>query len=471
MAWWTFGRKQAKNLPLFEGMPTGATADDGKVIVVGAGAAGLTAARLLHDHGREVVILEGRERIGGRMHTFDFGGTPVDEGANWIHGVPENPLHDLVQAAGIATRKDDFGQPRRSMVFDSGTGRTINVARTLFMLWRANRLAGRFTHDAPTTSYPEANLAERLEKEIAGVRGETSKRLFRYGFRTIVDLTMAEKSELLHPNALAINPDYEDTDDYVIQGGYRRLVELLAADLDIRMGSRVVQIRYDEHGVTVVTDTAKYPGSHVIVTVPLGVLKTNAITFDPPLPEPKTQAIESLGFGNVEKIFLKFGTPFWRSSPDQTKHLLHVSDTLGDFPAFLDLASTSGQPVLCSIISGDQARALAQDAEPLIERATDILKAMFPDDYQDPVAVHVSEWQKDRFAGGSYSTPVATSTADDYDALAAPVGGRVLFAGEATFRARAGFVEGAMGSGVVRGRGAGDRQLGHVREPQLPGLR
>ncbi|MEL7234997.1 MAG: FAD-dependent oxidoreductase, partial [Chloroflexota bacterium] len=84
--------------------------------------------------------------------------------------------------------------------------------------------------------------------------------------------------------------------------------------------------------------------------------------------------------------------------------------------------------------------------------ATGLLKTMFPDTYQDPTAVHVSNWQNDPFAGGSYSTPVPGTSAEDYDRLAMPVAGRVLFAGEATYQERGGFVEGAMGSGVREAR-------------------
>ncbi len=452
MAWRPFTRQHNSTPSLFDGIPTGVTDDTGTVIVIGAGAAGLTAARLLQDNGRKVFILEGRERIGGRMHTLNFEGAAVDEGANWIHGVPQNPLHNLVKEAGLNTIREDVGHPLRMTAFDAATGRTVNPFRILYALWKANGVSSRFSHEHASARHSEANLAERFEKEIAGVRGEVNKRLIRFGFRTIVDLTMAEKSERLHPNALAINPDYENTDDYKIEGGYRRLIDLLAADLDIRLGTCVEQIRYGDHGVTVVTDQGEYQGSHVIVTVPLGVLKANAIAFTPPLPEEKTQAIENMGFGNAEKVFLKFATPFWRSAPQQTKHLIHIAESVGDFPIFLDLTTTSGQPVLASIISGDQSRRLAADSEPLIDEATAILKRMFPDTYQDPTAVYVTNWQKDRFAGGSYSTPVARSSVEDYDRLASPVAGRVLFAGEATYADRAGFVEGAMGSGVREAR-------------------
>jgi len=461
---WIFGRKQEKNLSLYDKMPPSITGDVGTVIVIGAGAAGLTAARVLQDNGCEVVVIEGRERIGGRLHTVDFDGTLVDEGGNWIHGVPENPLYHLALEAGITTREEDFGHPLRLKVFDSGTGRFVNVLRALYMLFRANSLVGRMTNESVSAQHEETSLEERFDKEIANINGKTNQRLFQFGLRAVVDLTMAENSRFLHPNSLAINPDWEGTDDHVIHGGYKELINRLADGLDIRLGNRVEEISYDDDGITIVTDQETYQGSHVIVTIPLGVLKKNVITFNPPLPKSKTQAIENLGFGNVEKIFLKFDTAFWRSSPKTNKHLFHVSDEIGDIPAFLDLTNTSSQPLLACLISGDQSRQFAKDPEVMIERATQILKQMFPDVYQEPTAVHISNWQKDEFAGGSYSVPTLNTSPEDYDELAKPIGGRVLFAGEATYREHGGFVEGAMGSGVREAR----RILGKAVDLVIP---
>ena len=124
--------------PFFDGMPTnGAAADgDGTVIVIGAGAAGLSAARVLHAHGREVVVLEGRDRIGGRLNTIDVGGGIVDEGGNWIHGAPANPLFDLAVDAGLEVEKDELLDPRQLVTHDSVTGRRVNPAKVIYLLLR-----------------------------------------------------------------------------------------------------------------------------------------------------------------------------------------------------------------------------------------------------------------------------------------------------------------------------------------------
>jgi len=169
--------------------------------------------------------------------------------------------------------------------------------------------------------------------------------------------------------------------------------------------------------------------------------------------------------GVVEKIVFKFEKAFWQSSTEKPRSIFYVSDTIGDFPAFIDASSSAGQPMLVAFLSGETVRRLMKDSEPLIEEATGILQTIFPDSYQSPTAVHVTNWGNDPFSRGSYSTPAVTISAEDYDQLAQPIAGRVLFAGEATYRERAGFVEGAIGSGIREARRILGREVDLVLKP------
>ena len=117
-------------------------------------------------------------------------------------------------------------------------------------------------------------------------------------------------------------------------------------------------------------------------------------------------------------------------------------------PRALGLAGRQVAPVVAEA----EAERLGQDPEPLIERAKEVLREVFPESYEPPAAVHVTRWGSDPFSLCSYATTTVGITADDFERLADPVEGRVLFAGEATFRERAGFVEGAMGSGIREAR-------------------
>ncbi|MEM7337754.1 MAG: FAD-dependent oxidoreductase [Actinomycetota bacterium] len=454
MAGWSLRRNRTERPEFFRGVPDGAAEVaevDRRVIVIGAGPAGLTAARLLAENGCDVVVIEGRSRLGGRLHTMALGGGIVDEGANWIHGAPANPLYHVAVEAGLDIQKDPIANPLRLTAFDEVSGRRISQPRMLYVLVRVARVMGRLGKESPSAVRPERSLAQRLDREASRIRGTVNRRYFRSLLGAFVEMNWAKDAERLDPNTLAINPE-DGGGDYVIHGGYRTVIDMLAAGMDVRLDSSVEAIRYGDHGVMVETAEETFEGSHVIVTVPLGVLKAEAIGFDPPLPDWKAAAIDSLGVGIVEKIAMTFSRPFWRSNPKKPQSLFHVSETLGEFPAFVDTTASAGCPTLVAFLTGTQAEQLGVEPAPLIERAGDVLQRMFPDAYEPPSAVHATAWGADPFALCSYSTVAIGTSIGDYDQLAAPVEGRVLFAGEATYQPRGGYVEGAMASGVREAR-------------------
>ena len=453
------GRKTSRQ-PFFDGMPTGGTAVDapGTVIVIGAGAAGLSAARVLHHAGRKVVVLEGRDRIGGRLNTIEVGDGIADEGGNWIHGVPANALYYLAIEAGLNVERDDLIDPRHLVAHDQRSGRRVSSARILLALGRVAMLTRRYGSESIHAEHPEATLAERLDGEISKVRGATNRRYYRALVRTVMDMVAAKEAEYLSPNALTLNPgDSDGGADYVIHGGYQQLTTRLADGLDIRLNTLVKAIRYEDDGVTIDTADGTHRGSHVVVTAPIGVLQAGTIEFDPPLPTPKQRAIEAVGVGVVEKLIFTFDEPFWRRKAESPRSVLYISEALGDFPAFVDTTDSAGCPMLVAFLTGDQVSQIADTPQRFIDRGCEVLQEIFPDGYRAPSAVHVTQWGTDPFSRCSYSTPTVGVTVDDYEQLAEPLAGRVLFAGEATYRRYAGFVQGAMGSGIREAR----RILGH----------
>ena len=467
---WKSKRNKPTPKPFVEGFERRAAymADDAagqKAIVIGAGAAGLTAARILSDQGCEVVVLEGRNRTGGRLNTITVDDGIVDEGGNWIHGGSANPLHHLAIDSGLEINEDSFVSPRHIRAFDKLSGRSINPLKVLYFLFRADRLAQRYAKENLDAAHTEPNLGARLENDVTHIRGAANKRQYRSVMRTVVDMPFAKESQHLHPNAIPLNPDYHDESDFVITGGYRQLIDRLAAGLDIRLGETVETIRRDSAGVDVVTATGSHSAATVIVTVPIGVLKAQTITFDPPLPDRKLQAIENVGAGVVEKVILTFNTPFWRKSPDKPSSIFYVSDVLGEFPVFVDSTSSAGRPMLVAFLTGEQVQRCALDSQPLAELAQAVLEEIFPDTYEAPTATHVTDWATDPFSRCSYSTPTIGVSAADYGHLAEPTD-RVLFAGEATYRERAGFVEGAIGSGIREARRILGRDVDLILKPQ-----
>ena len=183
------------------------------------------------------------------------------------------------------------------------------------------------------------------------------------------------------------------------------------------------------------------------MTLPLGVLKRGGVRFDPPLPERKLQAIARLGMGALTKVILTFESPFW---PLNQYVFGHLAPDIGETPtAIVNMWKTHGKPVLVMLVGGDQGRAIEQwSTDAVAIWATRVLTDLFGTDVPPPTKLRVTAWESDPFAQGSYSYIAVGATPDDIEALAAPVGERLLFAGEATTRIHWACMQGAYVSGL-----------------------
>ncbi|GAT11754.1 monoamine oxidase [Mycolicibacterium novocastrense] len=177
----------------------------------------------------------------------------------------------------------------------------------------------------------------------------------------------------------------------------------------------------------------------VIVTVPLGVLKADAIAFDPPLPQPKRDAIGRLGFGLLNKVVLAFDQPFW----PRTRPMIGL---VGPDQPVSDLVNgllLSDKPILIGLRSGQAA--WSREALPDGDAVAQVINAL---DAPEPTRSIVTRWGTDPYSLGSYSFIAVGSSPDDMSALGEPVGERLLFAGEATNPEFFGTVHGAYLSGI-----------------------
>lgn len=296
----------------------------GPVIVIGAGLAGLAAARALVAAGREVTVVEGRDRIGGRAHTVPFAGGAADLGASWIHGTADNPMTALAADAGTDLIPFDY---------DNQIGADEAALEWLEeVAWEASDAddpeARPLSDLLPTTL--TAGQTWAVAVEVAGEYGADPERL-----------AIAALDE----------GDEQRGGDALLSDGYGALVSEAAAGLDIRTDWPVTRITQDPAGVTLTgADGQTLAGAVAIVTVPLGVLQAGAIAFDPPLPDEKTAAISALGMGLLDKLWLAFDEVFWDPDVD----VINVVDpeNPGAWPFWVNGHKAFGRPVLLGFAGG-----------------------------------------------------------------------------------------------------------------------
>jgi monoamine oxidase len=194
------------------------------------------------------------------------------------------------------------------------------------------------------------------------------------------------------------------------------------------------------------TDGEVLQADHGVVTVPLGVLKSGDIAFDPPLAPARRAAVQTLGMGLLNKCWLRFDRIAW---PNDVDWIEWLGPKDGIWSQWVSLAQATGAPVLLAFHAGDQARQMEtlSDAE-MIAEAHAALKTMFGRDFPAPVAAQITRWAQDPFTQGAYSFNATGTTPDTREALAgADWAGRLIFAGEACDPDYWGTAHGALLSG------------------------
>jgi polyamine oxidase len=409
------------------------------IVVVGAGVSGLTLARALHDAGRDVVVLEARDRIGGRVWTADVGGAPTDMGASWIDGASEtNPVYAAMTQLGVTVTPDT--DPVRA-VWDEGFGwlekRDVApvIVGALNFAYRAEEIKAAVGPNQSVGVGIDAWLDQQ-----ADVLMDDNRRRTRFFARWFAEDSYGGSADVQSLDWFFKDEDYEGPNG-IPQGGLGQLIDALAEGLDVRTGEVVSAIAHDEDGVTVTSTSGELAGTDVIVTVPLGVLKAGSISFDPALPTEKTDAIGRLQMGNYEKVVMVFDQDFW--SVEGTE-LFHLQVGRNAFPFLVDLTRYSGVPSLVALSAAEPAERVAEFSEAeAVTAAMNTVRQLFPA-APEPVATRVSGWKEDPFSLGSHSfIPVGAAPAD-MDTIAAPVGTHLRFAGEHTASSYYGTVHGAM---------------------------
>ncbi|CAA2958176.1 polyamine oxidase 1 [Olea europaea subsp. europaea] len=420
------------------------------VLIVGAGISGISAAKLLAENGvKDVVILEAADRIGGRIRKEEFGGVTVELGAGWIAGVggkQSNPVWELARQSNLRTCFSDYSNARYNIYDDSGKIFPSGIA---------------------SDSYKKA-----VESAIRNLRNEDSNR--EADVSVLAETPTVPKTPIelaidfiLHDFEMA---EVEPISTYVEFGereflvaderGYEYLLYKMAEnflftsegkilDSRLKLNKVVRKLQHSKNGVSVKTeDGCIYEANYIILSVSIGVLQSDLISFKPPLPKWKTEAITNCDIMVYTKVFLKFPHKFWPCGPEK-EFFIFANERRGyyTFWQHMENAYPGSNILVVTLTNGESKRVEAQSDQQTMKEAMEVLRKMFGPDIPDAITILVPRWWNNRFQRGSYSNYPIHINHQLIDDIKAPLG-RIYFTGEHTNKKFNGYVHGAYLSGI-----------------------
>ena len=362
------------------------------VIVIGAGMAGITAARELSRVPLSVTVLEARDRIGGRIMTVeDFCDGPVEGGAEFVHGRNAATL-PVVHAAGLHLRGSP--QMRRTMFNLGGATRWLPIACLHPQTWACAGMRGKIARSEP----PDLSARQFIDKH--GYKGRA---------RQLTEMTFLQHLPgsaddvgvlgLVDDGVLDLQTRYNQR----IVEGYSSLPRSLADGLDIRLLTVVESIVWDADKVRVrLHGGEEILARAAISTLPVGVLKSNTVRFEPALPESKQAALAYIETGPITKILMHFEECFW------PRWMEMAACATGPVNLYWSVfRNIKGRPaVLTGYCIGPRATAWSKESDDnAINIVMDDLQRMFPKAAPHRALINhrFINWAKDPFAGGGYS--------------------------------------------------------------------
>ncbi|TFY70677.1 hypothetical protein EVG20_g2323 [Dentipellis fragilis] len=407
-----------------------ASANDVRVLILGGGMAGITAAKALHEQGiDDFKIVEARGALGGRMKVFKFGAPgrqySMEAGAEWVHGTqtgdgPSNPIFDLARKHNLTMHPSNY----------YGSMTTYDYTGPVDYLETWNKAIRAYANLTVTGGH-------RVPK---GLVDTTS----RNGY------SMIGAKPQTHQEAASeyyqFDWEYAQTPEQtsLIASSWAEAAEFLAEE-QVLLNATVKTIKYSRDGVSVMfSDGTTLSADYALVTFSLGVLQNDDVRFEPVLPDWKMEAIHGMTMGTYTKIFLQFPKKFWFD----TEYALYADEERGRYPVWqsLDLEGFyPGSGILFVTVTGDFANRVESFTDERVKNEVlEVLRSMYPNTaIPEPDAFYFPRWHSDPLYRGSYSNWPASFVSGHHTNLRATVQDHLWFAGEATSLKYFGYLHGA----------------------------
>jgi len=422
------------------------------VVIIGAGMSGITAAKQLMASNKNVLILEGRNRTGGRMFTNTDTNFNVELGAGWVqnYNAAWNPTINLYKGYGLTDTSFDWNN------------------------------ANYYNADGSTDVYNDDAVDANIERKIVSAQSSYAISVSMYAaitsFRSWSSLSDYDKAELYTiedeygASLSSLSAKYWDTEggpgysdsEAILNQGFSALVNKQASGLNIQLNKVVTSVDYSSGTNVKVTtsDGTVYTAGKVIVSVPLGVLKAGKIAFVPALSSSapnKAAAINRMAMGTLNHMCLQFPTGTLQQFGLGSINYMQKNPSVAlqnayngrGFHEIITWKKTKGIDAICGEASADFGKALeslndSQITTLLMNEIRQCVGSNFP----NPIAYKFTRWNQDPFSLGSYSYIPVNAYNTDYNLLAASVNNLLFFAGEGTCINYPALVQGAYSSGL-----------------------
>lgn len=412
--------------------------NDVQILVIGAGAAGLMAARELSKHGKKVIILEARNRIGGRIWTINDFGIPLEAGAEFVHG-HGTVTKQLLQEAGLTFGlvEGDYWSTRTGETIKNGPiipGQEKELHKKLHEI-PYDISVGQFLKNY----FPEEKHSHLRNAVIKIVEGYDAANVDR-------------------ASTFAIRDEWAGGQEWEqgrIKEGYGKLLSFLEIEcrkngVEIIFDIEVKSIDYSNNTIVVISkNEKKFFAEQVVITVPLPLLYE--IDFTPTIPD-KLSAVEKIGFGPAFKIFLEFKDQWWAKLKENDFSTLQMITTNESIDAWWTQYPSTA-PILTGWAAGDHILSYTNlSSGEILDIALKSLSNTFKIEMSflkdELVQSKIINWPMDKFTQGGYSYATPESK-EAQKVLSKPINNKIFFAGEALYSGKdTATVEGALGSGL-----------------------